>query len=667
MKLKGILITLFLHCVFFLHAQEYAFNMNAKLGKGVSLGNAFDLENLSSWDVKNTPYLIKEIKEKGFSHIRIPVSWSKYAINDAPYTIQTKFFDTIQWAVDLALQEKLNVVLTVEGFNELSSNPTENKAKFLGLWNQISNRFELYSDSLYFELLHSPQDALTTELWNSYLQEAITLIRAKHESRIIIVDAADNSSIYALQNLLLPALDTSLIVSFQYFEPFDFTHQQIPLNSDLEHILWDSSSAETSIINSDLNIASAFSNTNNIPIYVNAFGVTNNADSISRLKWISHLSQSFQDLGFSSAYWEFASTFGLYDYSLNCYNTSILTAVIGSGDECDCAKFDTINVKNSDFTRILEPWTFTTNIDAGVQANIDLVNDEAKVSIIQNGGQDWHIQLKLDQLEVQYGSTYRFSFDAYASEATDVLAQITYGLGEPAQDFRDIFALPVTLYSTKKTFSETFVMNEPTSQNMRIVFELGLARAQYLYFDNIHLYEIVEAIPVHNVAIELEQSEDSYLISKYRDSLQLQATALPINAASTKVVWKITKGAELATVSQDGLVKATGVANGIIEVQAVAFDGNGAKDSKTIEISNQETKFTDIGRKVNLIVGNKTFVCDGNTIISAKIYDVQGKSKKLSIKSSIGGYICNGVQLSESLKVIVVTTDTGTYTFKIIQ
>ena len=73
------------------------------------------------------------------------------------------------------------------------------------------------------------------------------------------------------------------------------------------------------------------------------------------------------------------------------------------------------------------------------------------------------------------------------------------------------------------------------------------------------------------------------------DSLQMHADVLPANASNPTVTWSVINGTATATISDSGMLYATGTpaGNGTVWVKASAIDGSGVTDSIEITISNQ--------------------------------------------------------------------------------
>src|ERR1700751_3125287 len=87
--------------------------MNKKLGRGINLGNALDAPKEGAWGVTLKAEYFRTIKEAGFDTIRLPVRWSAHAEANAPYSIDPTFAARVDWAVDQALANKLNIIVNI--------------------------------------------------------------------------------------------------------------------------------------------------------------------------------------------------------------------------------------------------------------------------------------------------------------------------------------------------------------------------------------------------------------------------------------------------------------------------------------------------------------------------------------------------------------------------
>ena len=80
------------------------FDINRELGRGVNLGNALEGPTEGAWGVVLEEEFFDLIADQGFDSVRIPIRWSAHAEVAAPYTIDPKFFERIDWAVENALR-----------------------------------------------------------------------------------------------------------------------------------------------------------------------------------------------------------------------------------------------------------------------------------------------------------------------------------------------------------------------------------------------------------------------------------------------------------------------------------------------------------------------------------------------------------------------------------
>lgn len=471
----------------FSQGREHAFEMNKRLGMGINLGNLFEAPSIGEWGVEPDSAYFRDIKNKGFASLRLPVRWSTHAMTASPYTIDKDFMDTIKWAVNLALKNGLPVIINIHHYEEMMTDPAANKNRFLAFWDQISTQFQNYPDSLYFEILNEPNGSLTPALWNQYLAEGLSKIREKNPTRMVIIGTADWGGIGSLSQLQLPD-DQNIILTIHYYEPFSFTHQGADFTGqDMPvGITWDSTAVQTAAIANDMNTIKQYAQKNNVPVYMGEFGAIGNADDASRARWIGDLHTVFNENDFSGAYWEYCSGFGVYDPVSDCYHAGMLKALTGYEGACDCSVYDTVIVRNGTFDKSIQPWVLNLPApESGADAKIELVNGEARMEIFSPGEVNWYIQFLYAPVTLKKGHTYTFLFDAYASSPVTIGTDI----GKNYDDYRTFYYRDVNLTTTKQTFVSTFTFDEATENMARINFECGLANVQYLYFDNVHLYE----------------------------------------------------------------------------------------------------------------------------------------------------------------------------------
>lgn len=89
------------------------FEANRLLGPGINFGNALEAPKEGDWGMVLEPEFFDLVKQAGFNHIRLPVSWTYHAEKIPPYAIDPKFFARVDWALEQATQRGLRIVLNV--------------------------------------------------------------------------------------------------------------------------------------------------------------------------------------------------------------------------------------------------------------------------------------------------------------------------------------------------------------------------------------------------------------------------------------------------------------------------------------------------------------------------------------------------------------------------
>ena len=228
--------------------------------------------------------------------------------------------------------QKLRVILNIHHYMEIHENPTEHKQRYLALWKQISEHYKDYPDSLLFEFLNEPCKNLESEQWNQFVKETLNIIRQTNPYRIVVVGPTHYNNIDYLNELKLPDEDRNIIVTCHYYRPMEFTHQGASWAGDKATnwigTKWTGAPEEKQAVTKDFDKVLTWSKNNNRPIYIGEFGAYSKADMASRVLWTEFVAREAERRGFSWAYWEFCSGFGVYDQTRNDWNYALLRALI---------------------------------------------------------------------------------------------------------------------------------------------------------------------------------------------------------------------------------------------------------------------------------------------------------------------------------------------------
>jgi endoglucanase len=316
-----------------------AFEINRILGKGINLGNGLEAPTEGAWGFVIHENYIEEIKQAGFESVRVPIRWNAHAMENPPYTINESFFNRVDEVINWSLDRGLAVMINIHHYNELMENPQQHKERFLSLWKQIAPRYKDYPEQLVFEILNEPHDNLTANLWNSYMVEALDIIRQSNPRRVVALGTAPWGGFGGLQNLNLPENDRQLIATVHYYNPFQFTHQGASWAGDHTDewlgTTWESSDEEMAEVDADFDTVLEWAETHNRPIHLGEFGAFSTADDESRERWTSYIREASELRDFSWAYWEFGSGFGAYDTGSEQWRDYLLRALVPDSPALD--------------------------------------------------------------------------------------------------------------------------------------------------------------------------------------------------------------------------------------------------------------------------------------------------------------------------------------------
>ncbi len=310
--------------------ERDAFYWNDQIGRGINLGNMLEGPlKKNGWGREPEIRYFDLIKEAGFDSVRMPVRWSDYADENAPYGLDAAFVKKVDGYIQAAMERKLVVILNIHHYEAVMESPDEQEARFLAIWRQLAKHYSKYPQALYFEVLNEPTQKLTAERWNELQKKAVSEIRQTNPERPILIAPIGWNRIDKLKQLE-PPKTKNLIASVHFYEPFKFTHQgagwvklDLPLGTE-----WAGNETDRREIEADFEEAVRWSEENNIPIHVGEFGAYSKADMPSRIRWTRFVREQAEHNRMSWSYWEFSSSFGVYDPNGNTWRTDLLNALI---------------------------------------------------------------------------------------------------------------------------------------------------------------------------------------------------------------------------------------------------------------------------------------------------------------------------------------------------
>lgn len=304
---------------------------NERLGRGVNFANALEAPKEGEWGVTLSADYFRKVKEAGFDSVRLPVRWSAHAAAAAPYTIEPKFAERIDWAIDQALANKLAIVVNCHHYDELDADPDAHAPRMIALWEQIAARYKDRPATVYFEPLNEPHDKLTPEKWNAVFPKLLAAVRKTNPTRPVVVGPGSWNAIRELDKLQLPADDRNLIVTVHYYDPFEFTHQGAPWakgSDKWKGRKWQDTEAERAAVTKALTRAAEYGQKHDRPVFLGEFGAYEVADMDSRAKWTRWVAAEARRLKMSAAYWDFCAGFGVYDPKAGTWREPLKAALL---------------------------------------------------------------------------------------------------------------------------------------------------------------------------------------------------------------------------------------------------------------------------------------------------------------------------------------------------
>jgi endoglucanase len=283
-------------------------------------------------------------------------------MTESPYTVDEGFFQRVDWVIENAYANGLNVVINMHHYDPLFKEPGAHGERFIAIWQQIVLRYREMPGNLYYEPLNEPHDRLTPERWNRLLAQSVAAIRELDKVHTIVVTGAEWGGIDGLIKLKVPEGETNYVCSFHYYGPFPFTHQGAEWVGDTYStgVQWpgppevkltpDPRSRQVSWLNKwyddynnqpekynpcgpdaiarDLDRAARWGEELDCHLWMGEFGAYSKADMQSRVNWTTFMRREAERRGFSWAYWEFGAGFGVYDRGARRWNKGLLKALV---------------------------------------------------------------------------------------------------------------------------------------------------------------------------------------------------------------------------------------------------------------------------------------------------------------------------------------------------
>lgn len=317
--------------------------MNARLGKGINLGNSWDSKGSGAngdcgWGncIKDESFEL--LKETGFNSVRIPVRW-QIDSDYSTHKVDPDKLEGVKNDIQLAIDAGLAVVVNFHHYEELMDAGNafirapenadsvrfyeEEKAHFLSMWEQVAKEFDKFPDSLLvLEILNEP--LFTKEhVLNDITTAAYEVIRKNAPGKTIMIESYHAGKFADLSVLKLPE-DGNIIFSGHYYEPYTYSHQGhgYACNGDASY-----ESSASSDMASYVALAQRLYpdvNGGHVPMNMGEFGVAGSTSSCGsnapsdnwRRNWTKNIIKAAERYDVSWHYWAFSKVGGFEAYDI---------------------------------------------------------------------------------------------------------------------------------------------------------------------------------------------------------------------------------------------------------------------------------------------------------------------------------------------------------------
>ncbi len=269
----------------------------------VNLDQALEAPNEGDWGYRITRSDIDWIAAQGFDTIRLPVRFDAHWNGQ----IAPSFLARVDAVIGWALAADLNIILDLHHFDALMADPSTHTAEFQAIWIELAMRYADYDDRLMFELLNEPHDQLSTDRAVSLFRSLMPVIRAESPDRWVIIEGGYWANISALPEL--PRFDDRTVLSFHFYGPWEFTHQQASWLADPPPAVGWGSDDDRAAVRGYIAEAAQYG----LPMLLGEFGVTIETNARDRADWTRTVRQEAEAHGIGWCHWGFAGNFAIFD------------------------------------------------------------------------------------------------------------------------------------------------------------------------------------------------------------------------------------------------------------------------------------------------------------------------------------------------------------------
>ena len=304
---------------------------NTRIGPCVNMGNHLEAPNEGDWGRAIVDGDFAEIAARGFETVRLPVRFSNHAGTSPPYTIDGAFMDRVEHVVDAARAAGLRVILDLHHYDDpqgsVFADPAGQTPRLAALWRQIGQRFRNKDPMVWFELLNEPHDRITHANLLAVLEPALDEVRASNPTRPVVIGGEFWSGINSLATIPLPD-DPYLVVTFHYYDPFNFTHQGASwVSPPLPTGVIFPSGTDAVDLAANVRKAEDFIARTNRPLFMGEYGAFEGIPLAQRVTYYGTVHDAFAAADVDGCAWAYTNTMSLRDPASGAWIGQLLDAI----------------------------------------------------------------------------------------------------------------------------------------------------------------------------------------------------------------------------------------------------------------------------------------------------------------------------------------------------
>lgn len=229
--------------------------------KGIAMGNNI-WSNAGITDTDNNEESFKELSELGFSCVRFYLHYNFFEDDNAPYVYKESGFEWLNKRIEWAEKYNMRIILNMhapqggyqsQGNGDALWEEEENQKRLIALWTEIARRYAQEETIIGYGLINEPFVPVKTDIkeatakCQSLMQRIADSIRTVNYTQILFVErvcGVENSNTgeniwdFSTQDALYTINDSNTVYEFHYYEPYNFTHQNMDWSNTLGAITY---------------------------------------------------------------------------------------------------------------------------------------------------------------------------------------------------------------------------------------------------------------------------------------------------------------------------------------------------------------------------------------------------------------------------------------------